>query len=100
MYVLLIRFISFMGFLCVFFQGVFVMSLLTALEFQTVWGVWDKPLNENRIITHVIWFPQLQDNQVRADDVLQIPLLKGPIEYFKGIFSPCVRFYHKWMLIS
>lgn len=45
-------------------------------------------LNENLIIPLWIWSPQLEDNQVSADDMLQMSLLGGPTECFKDIFSP------------
>lgn len=51
----------------------------------------DKLLIENLIITHSIWSPQLKENQVSADDMLQMSLLQGPIQCFQGIFSPGVR---------
>lgn len=72
-----------MDFLCVF-PG----CLFEGKTFKLQTDMWDKLLNENLIVPHWIWFPQLKDNQVSADDTLQMSLLGGPTECFKDIFSP------------
>lgn len=80
----LITLMSHMDFLCVCFWEVCLMAPWADC-IRT--DVQDKLLNENLIITHSIWVPQLKDNQVSADDMLQMSLLQVPIEWFPGIFS-------------
>lgn len=75
------------GFVCGYFREVCLVAPWADF-IQT--DMWDKLLIENLIITHSIWFPQLKENQVSADDMLQMSLLQGLIQCFQGIFFPCV----------
>lgn len=76
-----------MDFMCVFPGCVFDGK---AFKLQT--DMWEELLNENLIVPHWIWFPQLEDNQVSADDMLQMSLLGGFTKCFEGTisFPPCV----------
>lgn len=72
------------GYVCGYFHEVCLVA--PCAEFIHT-DMWDQLLIENLIITHSIWFPQLKENQVSADDMLQMSLLQGPIQSFQGIFS-------------